>query len=643
MITLFRFRKRDLSNHPINVESNGMACSGSNEFHALESTNLKTPVLICLLALAPITALPAVDNLEVPLAIDLAYLESVAASSLGMDDQGRSELVLDDCNSLTLSDARVSAPATVLELTMVMTARTGAPVFGQCAGLRPVESQLHIELSPRVSESGSAALFRVTAVDIRRADGQPGMLSAPARILAEALVLPRLETLVIELSEPLAAIDELIEEFTAVTSEPRNTLAERGRLARLEVNPHGLRTVLSFGLMPPPIGSAVPEPVLDPAELAQWQRIEDELDGFLTLVIIAVSSQLDDRDLQLDLLAVLLDARHQIAESLASDDIESESLRRLFLDSWTALSPLLARADQLDIAEGVDLRLAGFLAAGDALKALDALGPEYGLEISRDGLRRLARLLLSERAPASFTPLPLDADPELRKLFGMVAHRSDRAQARPAERWWSQLIPSAHAESLVPAEALRGVVPRLDSLDDYLALVARLLGEALAAHSAEQSRVPAEYQGLFDPLVRATAWKETCWRHYEGSVDQPRVIRSAVGAIGMMQIMGRVWRGVYDVERLESEVEYNVEAGIGILDHYLVDYAIRRGEHEQPGGIDNLVRATYAAYNGGPSQLSRYRRENTPARLRAIDNAFWRDYQKMQSQPWPEVSDCYAR
>lgn len=619
-----------------------MACFRSKKIHALELINLKALVLICLLALVPMTALRAVDNLEVPLAIDLAYLESVAASSLGMDDQGRSELVLDDCNSLTLSDARINAPAAVLELTMAMTARTGAPVFGRCAGLRPVDSQLHIELTPRVSESGSAALFRVTAVDVRRPDGQPGMLSAPVRILAEALVLPRLETLVIELSEPLAAIDELIEEFTFSTSEPRNSLAERGRLVTLEVHPQGLQTVLSFGLMPPPIKLAVPEPALEPAELAQWQRIEDELDGFLTLVIVAISSQLDDRDLQLDLLAVLLDARHQIAESLASDNIESESLRRLFLDSWTALSPLLARADQLDIAGGVDLRLAGFLAAGDALKALDALGPEYGLEVSRDGLRRLARLLLSERAPASFTPLPLDADPELRKLFGMVESTSARALEGKAG-WWSLLIPSAHAESLVPAEALRGVVPRLDGLDDYLTLVARLLGEALAAHSADQPRVPAEYQGLFDPLVRATAWKETCWRHYEGSLDQPRVIRSPVGAIGMMQIMGRVWRGVYDVERLESEMEYNVEAGIGILEHYLVDYAIRRGEHEQHGGIENLVRATYAAYNGGPSHLSRYRRDDTPARLRAIDNAFWRDYQKMQSQPWPEVSDCYAR
>ena len=118
-----------------------------------------------------------------------------------------------------------------------------------------------------------------------------------------------------------------------------------------------------------------------------------------------------------------------------------------------------------------------------------------------------------------------------------------------------------------------------------------------------------------DPLVRATAWKESCWRHLVRSSDGPQVLRSAGGAVGMMQINGRVWRNVYDLDRLVDEVDYNVNAGIDILTHYMIDYAMRKGEHEQPGGEDNLVKATYAAYNGGPGHLSRYRREDTAARL----------------------------
>ena len=116
---------------------------------------------------------------------------------------------------------------------------------------------------------------------------------------------------------------------------------------------------------------------------------------------------------------------------------------------------------------------------------------------------------------------------------------------------------------------------------------------------------------------------------------------SPVGALGIMQINGRVWRGLYDLDRLTNDIGYNVNAGAEILEHYLVDYAIRRGEHRQPGGDENLIRATYAAYNGGPGQLARYRRQDTPAQLRSIDKLFWDHYQKLKTDGWPEVSTCY--
>ena len=81
---------------------------------------------------------------------------------------------------------------------------------------------------------------------------------------------------------------------------------------------------------------------------------------------------------------------------------------------------------------------------------------------------------------------------------------------------------------------------------------------------------------------------------------------------------------------------------VDILTHYMLDYAIRKGEHEQPGGADNLVKATYAAYNGGPGQLARYRREDTSAQLKAIDNAFWQHYTTIKAHKWPDISSCYS-
>ncbi|WP_247870099.1 lytic transglycosylase domain-containing protein [Methylophaga sp. SB9B] len=169
-----------------------------------------------------------------------------------------------------------------------------------------------------------------------------------------------------------------------------------------------------------------------------------------------------------------------------------------------------------------------------------------------------------------------------------------------------------------------------------------MLEEQSNAWLAENDRLPDRMTERLDPLVRATAWKESCWRQFVGSSSEPQVLRSSGGAVGMMQINGRVWRKIYDLDRLVNEVDYNVNAGIEILTYYMIDHAIRKGEHEQPGGDDNLIKATYAAYNGGPSHLARYRREETAASLKAIDNAFWQHYTTIKADKWPDISSCYS-
>ena len=385
--------------------------------------------------------------------------------------------------------------------------------------------------------------------------------------------------------------------------------------------------------------------------MTQWQTLEDELDGFLTTIISALSYSTHSHALRIELLGTLLDARYAIAEALTVDDPASDPVRELFLSTWDRLRPLMIELEGLETSGlEVDYRLAAFIAGGDALRALDTLGPEYGLKIHRDGLRRLARLLLAEKVPPSFTPLPLEVDPKFRDLFGFdtrneaILTTADLTQKIGSSFGWvgAWLLPLAYADSISPALALKGLVPQQENLNDYLELVASLLEEQTSAWLTKNDSMPDRVVERLAPLVRATAWKESCWRQLVDSSGEPQVLRSPGGAVGMMQINGRVWRKVYDIDRLVDEVDYNVNAGIEILTHYMVDYAIRRGEHEQPGGDDNLIKATYAAYNGGPSQLARYRLEDTPASLQAIDNQFWKYYTTIKTEQWPDISSCYS-
>lgn len=593
------------------------------------------------------------SEVEIPFLAETARLHAVIGGVLELDQSGQGRLGDDLCNRLELSDLGVVPEDGRLAVNMALTATTGAHVLGACRGPAPWQGRLALRLTPQVTTSGLAIEFVPDSIELSRPDGSQGVLSAPARILADTLVVPRMNSVQIDLAEPLNSLDELIEQLLGPgrAEDDEQSLVQRTRIARLEIEEAGIRAWLAFQVRAPDPANQVPEPSLDATEVAQWETIEDEFDGFLTTIISALAHSTESRTLRTELLATLLDARHAIAEALTIDNPASDPVRELFLTTWDRLRPLMSELESLEISGlEVDFRLAAFIAGGDALQALDALGPDYGLEITRDGLRRLARLLLAEAVPPSFTPLPLEVDLEFRALFGLDA--SDDSVSMTAElmqrvaggfrRVGSWMLPAAHASSITPAEALKGLVPRLAILDDYLGLVASLLEEQTNVWLAEHDRMPDRMTERLDPLVRATAWKESCWRQLAGSSSDPQVLRSPVGAVGMMQINGRVWRSVYDLDRLSDEVDYNVNAGIEILTHYMVDYAIRRGEHEQPGGDDNLIKATYAAYNGGPSHLARYRSEDTPSRLRAIDNEFWRHYTTIKADQWPDISSCYA-
>ncbi len=596
-------------------------------------------LLITLCLPLPGAMASAEETLTVPLSLSPPMLEKLLAQDLGMDDSGLVTLRQDGCNWARLSDMQLETEQGQLRASFATRARLGTEAFGRCIGTGEWHGRLQLDLEPEVADGGLAVAFRPRRSELRRPDGTDSLLTRTASYLMDSLVVPRLGELRVDLRRSLDALDRLLADLSAGVDQ--ESLVDRARLAEVHVGDDALEAALALRVRPPP--ESVVEPPLDQEELADWQRLEDELDGFLTFVVLYFVSFVDQPAMQRDLFAVLLDSRHAIAEALVSDQDPAtrDPVRNLFVDSWDRLRPHLLDMEDAGLLPADELRIAAFIAGSDAIRALDALGPEYGLEITRDGLRRLARLLLADEAPARFTPLPLEVDPRLRRLFPPLR---DAPFADESAWTWRRihLLRTAVAADGSVAEALQGRVAQLSELDEYLGLVAALLGGEAQRRKGGGSRIPPVFRHMIDPMIRATAWKESCWRQFIGSPDNPRVITSPVGALGMMQINARVWRGLYDVDRLASDVAYNVSAGADILDYYFVDYALRREEHRQPGGITNLVRATYAAYNGGPGHLSRYRREDTSSRLRAIDRDFWHHYETMRRDKWPDVASCYT-
>jgi hypothetical protein len=204
-------------------------------------------------------------------------------------------------------------------------------------------------------------------------------------------------------------------------------------------------------------------------------------------------------------------------------------------------------------------------------------------------------------------------------------------------------VPSAFAAQIDPSlvHRLNTWIPQRREIDSYLQTMSRLL-DAIVAGERDGEKIPDRFFPIYDPLLRATAWQESCWRQHIEREGEIETLRSSSGSVGMMQINMHVWRGVYDIDEIQANVGYNARAGNEILVHYFVDYAIKKDEHGITGDEDNLVRATYAIYNGGPSHLRRYREAKTSASLKKIDTAFWAKYQAIKEEGALAVRPCLA-
>ena len=597
-------------------------------------------------------------RVEIPLVIPPAFLERLLIEQVFTEPETSARIVAgaDPCNEIVLSQPSLRPLGGRLVVTAHGRAQAGFTLFGTC--YRPFEWEGRVEADEeaRVARGAPAVEFRVLNSWL---EDESRLLAVPALWdWVKPEVHPRLETLRVDLAPLLGELRHALPLFASRRDAPAlRRLVDSLALADARVEERGLVLRLRFDVetaAAPASASPVPEPPLGPEEIAAFETTLHEWDAFLTFVIKAAGRDALDPALRAALLAVLIDGRHEIVAALAEPERDGEDrVRTLFVSSWTQLQPALSSL----VGTGPGLRYLAFVASGDALAALDAVGPAFGFEISRDGLRRLARTLAPE---ATEDPLRWseDVDPALRETFDFEAELPALPPPPPSEpapelepgvtlRLLDWLFPAALAapEPLPKpgpyTSALDGFAPRSADLDTYLPEVAALLHESSAQVFAH-GKLGAERRELFERLMLATAWQESCWRQYIRRGGAVAPLRSSVGALGLMQVNPHVWRGFYAVDGLAWSIGYNARAGGEILLHYLRDYAIARGE-EDAGGPDALARATYAVYHGGPSHLRRYRQpKKTRAALVAVDRAFHAKFREVEAGRELGVRECFA-
>lgn len=597
-------------------------------------------------------------DVTVPLQLDTAFLREAVVSQ-AYTDAGESARVWDDgsgCNHMVLSDPRVATAGGRLRLETRGEARVGTALGSRCLLVVDWAGRLAVHQAVSVEPGGTAVRFEV--VDSELPDG--GMLGEAFWNLVKDHVHPRLDAVRIDLRPPLNELKAVLPLLMPGEPETVAAIIDSVALRSVDVVDGGLRAVLGFRVEAAdeaPVAAGTEAP-LDADELARFQAATQSWDAFVTFIVKYLAATTAEVEVRRDLLFVLIEARYDILRILGGDTtgLGASPVRTLFLRTWSRLAPVLRRLSSTRPGQQ-GLNLLGFIAAADALEALDAIGPRINLELSADGLRRMARVLAPETAA---DPLHYDegVDSELRGLFdfdalpdnapvpGREDGVDDDGESHGTGQSLWRILPLTEAmASTGPGKKLvarlNRWVPEKGQMHEYLPLVRDLLHHT-ALKVAGDSDLDRGLHDMFRDMVLATAWQETCWRQFVRSGDKVAPVTSAGGAVGIMQVIPAVWRGFYDGKSLAGDIAYNAAAGSEILMHYLVDYAIARGEHEVDGGTNNLPRAAYAAYNGGPSHLRRYRTARVAESLQRIDQAFWDKYRTIAGGDELAVAGCFS-
>jgi hypothetical protein len=588
-------------------------------------------------------------EIQVPLQLDNEFLRQVLIRQVYTGPNYTAQMWNDSsgCNSLVLSNPRVDSIAHQLRITSEGKAKIGTAIGTHCIPLLDWKGIVEVFQKPMLGPQATAVYFKIVKSNIYNAEGRKDLASGRLWDRVKEYVHPKLLQVQVDLQPLLVEIQSLLplvlsQQERARVEAATNSLA----LTEAQETDTGIRITLRFDLPDfsfPQASAPPPEPTLSSEELQRWEMVWRYGDAFLTFVIKHAAAESQLGELRLALLEILLDTRYDIEEVLTSSARRTrDPVRALFLRTWERLSPVLHRLT-LSMPNETALRYLSFIAASDALKIIDQLGPIAGLDISTDGLRRLARTLAPQE---SQDPLfySFEVDPSLRHSFGfgppLLSLPQERLNLNFSSWFWRNARAADGIDQTLISQ-LNQWAPTISDIDAYLPLVHRLLNH-ITDHLLRARQLKPQFQPLYRWLLLATAWQESCWRQFIKQGDVIKPLRSSAGSVGLMQVNQNVWRGFYDVNKLNQNIAYNANAGGEILMHYLVDYAIRKGEGKKTGNIHNLARAAYAAYNGGPRHLSRYRKKDISKPLRKIDTLFWDKYQIIkQGKEWA-VAQCFG-
>lgn len=339
---------------------------------------------------------------NLPIQLDYGLIKKVLVKQLFTGKDQSAQLWNDKhgCSFLNLANPKISGQKGQIRLLNDVQAQFGTQIGGQCLTVLKWDGVLETFQQPTLNTDHSVLSLPVTKANAYDQRGQQLTIDK-LQDLIKKVAAPKLADVKIDLNSSRDDIEKTLAKFLPKENAPAiKAMVNTLKFSSADANDKGVAVKLAFDT-PVKVAAKKPAAAFTEAELQQWQASWTEWDAFLGRAIKQASHDAKSPELRKTLSAILAESRTAFQAGLKTHDANKDPVRTFFAQTWEKLAPQLDTLSKA-LPEIQGLRYLTFIAATDVIYELDKIGAPLGVELSSDGLRQLARILIADK-PAQKT------------------------------------------------------------------------------------------------------------------------------------------------------------------------------------------------------------------------------------------------